>query len=448
MIDQSTPITFQDALPEAVDAVIIGGGVIGVFSALYMTRAGLRVLLCEKGRISGEQSSRNWGWIRKQGRDADEVPVAIKALELWRAVDRELSGKTGFVEQGVTYLASTDKEEADLVNWLDVAKAYDLDTRLLSAKELEDVINPDTAGRGHAWKGAIHTPSDARAEPWLAVPAVAQLAQSEGALIVEDCAVRTLETAAGKVTGVVTEKGPVRAEQVVVAGGAWSSLFLRNQGIRMPQLAMFSTVSATTQLPAFLTGNAADGQLGIRRRNDGGYTLCAHRRSRHLIGPDSFRHVGAFLPVIRRSWSEYGYGLAPRHGSPFAWRTKKQWAADEVSPFERTRVLNPAPDMKSVERARTLFAERFPACGKPEIARAWAGMVDVMPDVVPVVDKIDQVPGLIVATGMSGHGFGIGPGFASIVADLAAGRAPEEDIHRFRFSRFTDGSRLQLGPGL
>ncbi len=448
MINQSTPIRFQDALPEAVDTVIIGGGVIGVFSALYLARAGRRVVLCEKGRIAGEQSSRNWGWIRKQGRDPAEVAIMIRALELWRQVDRELGGKTGFVQKGVTYLASEDSELKGLVDWLDVARAHDLDTRLLTSAELDDVIDPDTAGAGHNWVGAIHTPSDARAEPWLAVPAVAGLAQSEGACIIEECAVRSLETTAGNISGVVTEMGPVRADQVIVAGGAWSSLFLRNQGISIPQLAMFSTVSATTQLPEFLSGNAADGRLGIRRRNDGGYTLCAHRQSRHLIGPDSFRHVRKYLPVMRRSWSEYGYGLAQKEGTPFAWFQKRQWAADEVTPFENTRVLNPAPDMKSVERARSLFAERFPNCGKPEIANAWAGLVDVMPDVVPVVDRVDGLSGLIVVTGMSGHGFGIGPGFAGIVSDLATGRKPSEDIERFRLSRFSDGSKLELGPGL
>ena len=79
---------------------------------------------------------------------------------------------------------------------------------------------------------------------------------------------------------------------------------------------------------------------------------------------------------------------------------------------------------------------------------AWAGLIDVLPDVVPVVDRVDALPGLIVATGMSGHGFGIGPGFGRIVADLAADRDTGVALSRFRLSRFSDGSRLVPGPSL
>jgi glycine/D-amino acid oxidase-like deaminating enzyme len=88
-----TPVEFNDRLPEKVDIVIIGGGVIGVFSALYLARSGKRVLICEKGRIAGEQSSRNWGWIRQHGRDRAELPIMMQSLRLWHEADRETSGQ-------------------------------------------------------------------------------------------------------------------------------------------------------------------------------------------------------------------------------------------------------------------------------------------------------------------------------------------------------------------
>jgi glycine/D-amino acid oxidase-like deaminating enzyme len=79
---------------------------------------------------------------------------------------------------------------------------------------------------------------------------------------------------------------------------------------------------------------------------------------------------------------------------------------------------------------------------------AWAGMIDAMPDVVPVVDRVPAIGGLFVATGMSGHGFGIGPGIGRVVADLMTGNAVGHDLNRFRFSRFSDGSPIRLGPAL
>jgi glycine/D-amino acid oxidase-like deaminating enzyme len=75
-------------------------------------------------------------------------------------------------------------------------------------------------------------------------------------------------------------------------------------------------------------------------------------------------------------------------------------------------------------------------------------MIDTMPDIVPVVDRVTALPGLTVGTGMSGHGFGIGPGIGRILADLVQGNDPGHDLKRFRLSRFSDGSPVRLGPGI
>lgn len=75
-------------------------------------------------------------------------------------------------------------------------------------------------------------------------------------------------------------------------------------------------------------------------------------------------------------------------------------------------------------------------------------MIDTMPDVVPVIDRAAALPGLVIATGMSGHGFGIGPGIGRVVADLVADRPVGHDLHRFRLSRFSDGSKIAPGPAL
>jgi glycine/D-amino acid oxidase-like deaminating enzyme len=75
-------------------------------------------------------------------------------------------------------------------------------------------------------------------------------------------------------------------------------------------------------------------------------------------------------------------------------------------------------------------------------------MIDTLPDIVPVVDHVDALPGLVVCTGMCGHGFGIGPAFGRITARLALGQGAGFDLTRFRMSRFFDGSKLLAGPNL
>ena len=77
----------------------------------------------------------------------------------------------------------------------------------------------------------------------------------------------------------------------------------------------------------------------------------------------------------------------------------------------------------------------------------WAGMIDVTPDAVPVISTVDAVPGFIIATGFSGHGFGIGPGAGRLIADMARGAAPVVDPTPFRIGRFDEGP-VRPGPAI
>jgi len=440
-----TPIAFHDSLPDKVDTVIVGGGIIGIFSALYIARKGCRVLVCEKGRVAAEQSSRNWGWIRQQGRDYAELPIMMQALELWHEVNRETNGQCGVVTAGTYYFAETEADLAGYDRWISLAREHGLDSRLILAKEASEAFSGQI---DHQLVGGVYTPSDARGEPWLAVPAVARLARNAGARIRESCAVRALDIVGGEVRGVVTEDGQVACEQVVLSGGAWSSLFARRHGIDIPQLSVHGTVAQTAPLPDFFRGCAWDPGLGIRRRLDGGYTLAPGSLHGFSLGPDVFRHLRRYLPVLRKSSRGIGLHLKHPPDYPDSWAASRDWRADETSPFEKTRVLEPAANKKHVAILCRRFARRFPKIGTPEVLNSWAGLIDVMPDVVPIVDRTPSLPGLVIATGMSGHGFGIGPGFGRIVARMIAGEEPEHDLRRFRFSRFSDGSRLDLRTSL
>ncbi|MFT4014974.1 MAG: FAD-binding oxidoreductase [Paracoccus sp. (in: a-proteobacteria)] len=436
------PIRFPAMPPAAADAVVIGGGIAGVMTALYLAEAGWRVVLCEKGRIAAEQSSRNWGWVRQQGRDPAELPIMIEALRLWQGLDRRLGDAVGLRRAGTTYLAARQADLENFAAWLPHARAHGLDTRLLSRAELEAMM-PNAAG----WIGALRTSDDARAEPWTAVPAIAGLAAQAGVTICEECAVRGVETAAGRVSGVVTEKGRIAAEQVLLAAGAWSSLFAGNAGLRVPQLAVRATVVATGAMPEIHAGNAADPGFAFRRRNDGGYTLAPGIGHDFWIGPTAFRDLRHFLPQIRRDLRHTRLRPAAPSGYPDAWGTPRRWALDRESPFERLRVLDPPANPVRIARLRRDFARAFPGLGSVPLTRAWAGMIDVMPDQVPILDET-PLPGLYIATGLSGHGFGIGPGIGRVMADLMLGRPPGHDLRRFRFGRFSDGSPVELGPSI
>ncbi len=443
-ISQSTAITYAGPPPATADVVVIGGGVIGVCTALYLARGGISVVLLEKGRIAAEQSSRNWGWIRQQGRDRAELPIMSEAIGRWKELAGDTNVDFGLRQGGVTYFAKTAKKLAGFEAWAAHAQSTGVDTRVLSGTETASMF-PNMA---HAMKGAMVTPSDMRAEPWIAVPALAGVAKRAGVHLVENCAVRMLDIEAGRVAGVITEQGPIKAQSVVLAGGAWSSLFLRNHGVDIPQLSVRESVAATDVLPEVYSGAAADNRVAFRRRLDGGYTLSPVGVSELFVGPDAFRAFRKYLPVVKSAPLSQSYLPFAPTGFPDAWGTQRQWSGDDITPFERMRILNPAPNMRQIGRLAGHFRSLFPQLPPIRIKTTWAGMIDTMPDVVPIVDHCAQIPGLVIGTGMSGHGFGIGPAMGRVLAALVTGDAVGHDLTRFRADRFSDGSPIQLGPSV
>ncbi len=443
-ITEGNPVVHAGPLPARADVVIVGGGVIGVTTALNLARKGLRPVLLEKGRIAGEQSARNWGWIRQTGRDLAELPIMLEAQTLWRELAEEIGEGLGLRRIGLSYLAESEAELAGFADWLERAREVGADSRLLSRAEVAGLM----PGAARSFAGALHTPSDMKAEPWAAVPLIARLAEKSGAVLAEACAARVIDIAAGRVSGVVTERGRIATDSVVVAGGAWSSLFLRRHGVEIPQLSVHATVCATGPLPQVVAGGAAVGDLAFRPRADGGYTLAPSGFHEVFVGPDALRRARRYLPVLRREPFGRRFRAAAPRGFPDAWMTPRRWEGDEESPFERMRILDPLPNLGRAERAARAFGALFPELGPVPIRAAWAGMIDAMPDVVPVVDVVHDMPGLAICTGLSGHGFGIGPAFGRIMADLVTGGDVGHDLHRFRFGRFTDGSVPEPGPGL
>jgi glycine/D-amino acid oxidase-like deaminating enzyme len=301
-------------------------------------------------------------------------------------------------------------------------------------------------GASIGWRGALYTPSDGRAEPQKAAPAIATAARAHGAKVVTGCAVRGLETAAGRVSGVVTEKGAIACDSVVLAGGAWSRRFCGNLGIYLPQLSVVNSVQRTSPLQGGPEVSASGARFAFRKRLDGGYTVSHRHLSVADIVPDSFALFFAFLPALRLDRQ----GLRLRLGHRFVEeaRLARRWALDKTSPFEQVRILDPEPVGAILDEALRSLTSTYPAFDAVQVEERWAGCIDATPDAVPVISGVDALPGLYLATGFSGHGFGIGPGAGRLAADLVTGKAPVVDPSPFRYARFIDGSKLVPMTGL
>jgi glycine/D-amino acid oxidase-like deaminating enzyme len=425
------------SLPPQADVVVIGGGVIGLTSALFLAQRGIKVVLVEKGDIACEQSSRNWGWCRQSARDPREFDLIREALRLWGSMNERCQADTGFRKAGILFAAHSEADDARYREWSGKAAHSGIQTRMVAGAELAALLPGDTA----LPRSALYCDGDGRAEPQWAGPAFAMAARRHGATLLTRCAARGIETAGGRVSGVITEMGAVKSNIVVVAGGAWSRRILRDLRVALPQLKVHASVARTTVIENGPEPALWDGDTAFRKRADGGYTIADGSRIVVPMTPDGIRFFPHFVPMLKMEWMS----LRPRLNQRFLteWREAARVPWDRPSPYEATRVLDPRPHQTHLDALMARLRNRYPAFANARIAQSWAGFIDTTPDAVPVISDVGEIGGLIVATGFSGHGFGISPGAGHLVADLACGVKPIVDPREFRLSRFFDGSKPQ-----
>lgn len=435
------PVSSDEKLPGTVDVAIVGGGIAGCSAAYALARRGMSVAIVEKGVIAGEQTSRNWGWCRQQHRDLRELPLAMKSLEIWGRLNAELGIDTGFRRTGLLYVTTRKPDLAQWEAWTLRAREYQMHSRILSAAEARAM----TPGSSQEWIGGVQSPTDGRAEPSLAGPAIAEAARRLGATLHQACAVRGLDIEAGRIAGIVTEKGRVRARTVLLAGGAWSGLLCRRHGIRLPQASVRATSFATKPAPAVTDGGLSMPDVTIRRRLDGGYSVGLGGRGYVELSPQGLLHARDFWPTFKqRRWGlTFGIGRSFFDG-PEAFAS---WSLEGTSPFERHRTLDPAADPALVQLGLTRLGQHYPQLANLQVGQSWGGLIDSTPDGIPVISAVAPLPGLYLSTGFSGHGFGIGPAAGQLAADLIAGDPPLVDPHPYRYSRFIDGTDLGA-PGM
>ena len=424
------PVRTTSELPAETDVVVIGGGIVGASTALFLAERGVSVALCEKGRIAGEQSSRNWGWCRKMGRDLAEVPLAVESLRLWEGMNARTNAETGFRQTGIVYLCETAKEAAKHEAWLAQAASYQIDSRLIGPDEIDRLL----PGSSRRWPAALYTPSDGCAEPEKATSAIANAAFGKGAAILERCAVRGIETTAGRLSGVVTERGPIRCSKVVLAGGAWSRLFCGNLGVELPQLKLLASVMRTGPVAGAPDRAAGADNFAFRKRLDGGYSIARRNANVAAAHAGQLQAVLRFPPCPRNPVARIAAARRPE---------LRRGVADAASlgarchtPFEKVRTLDPAPSRAILDEGERNLVRSFPAFAGMTIAERWAGVIDATPDGVPVISEVPSLPGFYIASGFSGHGFGIGPGAGHLMADLVMGETPIVDPAPYRYGRF------------
>ena len=235
-----------------------------------------------------------------------------------------------------------------------------------------------------------------------------------------------------------TESGPVRARTVVCAAGAWSARLIRPLGLRLPQRWVRGTVARTTPAPPLTRAGVWGPAVSFRQRRDGTLNIAAGGAADHDVTLDSLRHARLFLPNYWKNRKLFRFHV----GRPLLRDLAGllPGAAARRRPLTWDRHLEPEPNPAKVRRSLAELRAPLPGARRRSRSRG-AGRATSTPRRTRSRSWGRRgPPGLVLATGFTGHGFAMGPIVGRLVAELVVDGKPSLDLRPFRFSRFAEGA--------
>lgn len=364
---------------------IIGGGLMGCWTALMLRRRGLDCVVIEKGAVGAQAAGQNYGNIRLQARFRGQIPLALRSIELYERIE-ELVGERCEVEAtGHLYVARPGKEEAKAEESARDANDFGITAEVLDAAAMRRrwpwLRGPYVLG---SWSAR-----DAVANPRLVTPAVARRARAMGAQVFEGATVTGIEHGNGSFRIATDGDLAVEADQVVNVAGAWAPGIAAMLGEQAPVFVGGPPQFVTEPLPYFIEPSvqAVDGAVIFRQVRRGNIVVAGYPR-------------GASDPVANRA---------------------------------------PVDPRKTVNTMAKLL-EAVPALSGARLLRVWSGIEGYLPDMLPVLSPSRSTPGLWHAFAFCGHGFALGPGVGAVLADLVAEGRTETPIGDFAIDRFAGGA--------
>ena len=366
---------------KVADVIVVGGGVIGSSIAYHLARAGVRTVLLEKRTIAAAASGASAGGVRQQGRDPRELPLSIRASERWATLEDELAADIHYRRKGHLSLIEHEADRPNLVASIARQRAAGLNIVLVEGADLRELA---PAVAPHLLAGS-YTPDDGHANPALTTQAFAAAAARAGAEIRTGVTVHGLATEGGRVVGVLTDDGPLGADLVILAAGAWSKTLAAGVGVDLPLAPMGLQMILTEPAPPCL-----DQVVG-----------CVGRRL-------SFKQLPAGNFLIGGGWPG-------------------DWSLDDSRGTTR---------LASIWGSAITAAAIVPPSGKVGLADAWVGIEARAADDVPILGPVRGVEGLVIAAGFSGHGFQLSPAIGQVIAELIVEGAPSISLDALNLDRF------------
>lgn len=375
-------------LPDAVDVVIVGAGIMGLATAYHLAKAHAprRILVLDAGYLCGGASGRNGGGVRAQWSSEANVRLMRESLEMCKEFAHEHRINTWFRQGGYLFLARDEQRAQELGKSVALQRQLGLATELIDGAQAKRVV-PQLEPRGVL--AASFNPDDAVVFPWPFVWGYAEGARALGVDIHTFCRVLAVETTGGAVSGVVTERGTVQAPVVVNACGAFSPELSRSVGVDLPTKPHRHEICASEPLKPFLG------------------------------------------PLV----AELGNGLY------FSQSTRGEIVGG-IGNAKTPEGTSQASSLRFLALYSRALITACPSLSSLKIQRQWAGLYDLSPDHAPIVGPVDEVPGLFLVSGFMGHGFMMAPAVGKRLARMLATGETPEPFGAWAHRRFKLGTTL------
>lgn len=422
------------SLPKSSDVVIIGAGIQGIMTAINLAERGLSVTILEKGEVAGEMSGRAYSQIISYKTSPEIFPLHHYGKKMWRGMNEKIGMDTSYRTHGRIEAIPHEQELAVVEEWIQknsVNPGFDtpLKTRIIKGEELAARL----PGAQSKWTVAGFEEDAGSVDPETGVSMLARYAMNIGVKIFTNCAVRGIETAGGKISDVVTEKGSIKTSSVVLAGGIWTRLFMGNMGVDIPTLNIYLSQQRVTAVPGVPKGNVhLPNGIHFREQADGTYAV-APRIFTSSVVKDSFILGPSFLHLLGGGELPLEFKMGPDLWNSF--KTKTSWKNDEVTPFEEYRVAMATPNNEHLDRVFNKMKEEFPAFKNSQVVERWGAAINLTSDELPIISEVPEYPGLFINTA-TGWGMTESPASGQITADLVMGKTPFIDATPYSMKRF------------
>ncbi len=386
----------------ASEIAVIGAGIAGSATALYLAEHGHEVIVLERGEVAGEASGQNMGGLAGSG--WGDLPnlqgyLTVGSVALFARLQADLGYDIEFRLSGTMQAIQTEAELDFARGRVSAARAAGHDLELLTTREarsLEPALNPALLG---AVFGARHR---GQADPVKTTRAFATAAERAGARFLARHEVTGILTDTAGRFGLATSGGRVRAETLVLAAGAWCRPLGALLGLDVPIVPVRGQMWATQPLPprVFHTIAATESPLAW-----------SHSRYAAADAPPDQTHDGA------RRLTRHLYGRQNALGEVIFGGDRQSVGYDKT------------PDRDGITCNKAHAAEILPFLASLDIVRTWAGAMPFSLDGEPLIGALPGHENLYIVGGLAGSGFGRGPMAGKLLAETLHRGYPAACLH-------------------